>query len=90
MIKYFAIYDNSLQQANPPFAASDEKSAVRMVRNMLVSASDDVFKRVLPVCDLVYVGSFDDIATKFESPDNKKVVCHLSDIPIPDAPGGSV
>lgn len=90
MLRYYSIYDNQLQQANPPFFARDDKSAIGMVRNMLLSADDDVFKRVMPVCDLVYVGTFDSTAASFDSTDGKTVICSLADIPIPDAPGGTV
>lgn len=89
-MRYYCIYDNQLQQANPPFFSRDDKSAVAMVRNILLSASDDVFKRVFPVCDLVYVGSFDCTSAQFESSAGKTFVCHLSDIPLPDASGGTV
>jgi hypothetical protein len=88
-MNYYCIYDKSLQQANLPFAASDDQSAVRMVRNMLLSATDDVFERVLPVCDLRYVGAFDEVEAKFKSADSNRILCDLSSIPIPSDDGGS-
>lgn len=90
MLRYYSIHDNSLNLSNPPFSAPDDKSAVRMVRNMLVSADDAVFKRVFPVCDLLYVGSFDETRACFLPEGDAVLVVHLADIPIPDGAGGAV
>lgn len=88
MLNYYCIYDNSLEMANPMFTAADDNSAVRLCRNMLLSGSDDVLSRVLPSCDIRYVGSFDETNCEFKSCEPARLVCHLRDIPIPNAPGG--
>lgn len=89
MTRFYAIYDNSLKLSNAPFACSDDKSAVRMVRNMLLSSPDDVFKRVAPCCDLLFVGTFDNINAVFIPESDKVLIVSLADIPIPDDVGGN-
>lgn len=88
MIKYYCIYDKQLNLANPPFAASDHQSAIRMVRNMLLSSDDSVLKRVLPICELRCVGTFDETTSVFNSEGASTVLCSLADIPLPDNSGG--
>lgn len=88
MIKYYCIYDKQLNLANPPFAAADDQSAIRMVRNMLLSSDDSVFKRVLSICELRCVGTFDETASVFNSEGSPRVLCDLAAIPVPDNAGG--
>lgn len=88
MVNYYCIYDNSLELANPMFAASDDQSAVRLCRNMLLSSTDDVFSRIVPSCDLRFVGSFDETTCDFVPSKPARLVCHLSNIPIPHSSGG--
>lgn len=90
MLNYYVIYDKQLKLANPPFCASDDKSAVRLCRNMLVSASDDVFARVAPCCDIRFIGSFAEDTVEFIPCVPARVVCAVGDIPMPDDTGGSV
>lgn len=88
MIKYYCIYDKQLNLANPPFAATDDQSAIRMVRNMLLSSDDTVLKRVLHICELRCVGAFEETASVFNSEGSPRVLCSLADIPLPDNSGG--
>lgn len=88
MIKFYSIYDNQLHQSNPPFAAADDKSAIRMVRNMLLSADDSIYNRVRSICDLRFVGTFDEVTARFESKDDSRVLCSLDSIPMPSDIGG--
>ena len=83
MLNFYALYDNSLKLSNPPFLCNDDISAKRLVRNILLSASDDVFTKIVSVTSLVFVGSFDEVNAKLiPAPDMVKV-CDLCDIPIP-------
>lgn len=84
MINFYAFYDNSLKLCNPPFMCQDDNSAIKITRNMLVSSSDDVLSKVLPCTELVFVGSFDEVEVQFINVSDKRKICNLSDIPLPD------
>lgn len=83
MINYYALYDNSLKLSNPPFACNDDISAKRLVRNMLISASDDVFTKIVSITSLVFVGRYDEVDAKFIPAPEMVKVCDLCDIPLP-------
>lgn len=84
MIYAYSIYDNDLQLSNQPFFCSDDKSAIRTTRNMLLSAPDSILSKVLSVTELRCVGAFDEVRCVFVPDfDYPRVVCKLSDIPIP-------
>lgn len=83
MINYYAFYDESLKLSNPPFAAADDNAAIRATRNMLLSSSDDVFNKVVPITELVFVGTFDEVKGVFCSIDARRKVISLKDIPLP-------
>lgn len=88
MTNYYCLFDTQLNLANLPFPARDDAAAVSMVRNMLLSSSDDVFKRVAPVCDLRQCGTFDEKFGCFLEGFETRLVCPVSDIPLPESKGG--
>lgn len=88
MLNFYAIYDNSLKLSNPPFSARDDSHAVSMVRNMLLSADDSILPRIVSVCELRFVGAFDEEHSCFDQVVSSRTVCSLSDIPILESTGG--
>lgn len=88
MINYYAIYDKSLNLSNNPFPARDDSAAVQCVRNMLIAAGDNILPRIVPVCDLRFVGAFDEENACFDNCVSSRLVCSLSDIPLPEPTGG--
>lgn len=84
MINYYAFFDNSLNLSNVPFTATDDRSAIRATRNMLLSATDDVLHKVILCTDLVHVGQFDEVKGVFLDNIGRRKVISLKDIPTPD------
>lgn len=84
MIKYYAFFDTDLQLYNPPFSAADDRSAIRITRNMLLSADDAVLSKVVPITELCYIGTFDEQNGIFSNCINGvRTVISLSEIPLP-------
>lgn len=88
MMNYYCIYDKSLKFSNLPFPARDDNEAIRSVRNMLLSADDNILARVVPVCELRYCGAFDEQAACFSEGVQTRLVCSLSSIPVSQSEGG--
>lgn len=84
MIRYYCIYDYSLNLSNAPFIAADDKSAIRLVRNMLLSADDGIVSKVSKHCDLRFVGFFDEETCEFIGRGEDDIIINLSSIPLPD------
>lgn len=88
MLNYYAIYDKSLKLANSPFPARDDNDAVRIVRNFIHAAGNDLFARIVPVCDLRRCGSFDEEACTFLAAPEDNFVVALINIPVVDTDAG--
>lgn len=87
-MRLYAIYDNGLQLSNPPFTADTDDSAVRLVRNMLLSADNTIFSKLRSVCDVLCLGEFDQKTAVIEALDTPRLVAHFTDIPLPDFDNG--
>lgn len=84
MIKYYSFFDTDLHLYNKPFAAADDKSAIKFTRDLLLGADDSVFSKVINITELHYLGKFDEntgIFTSFET-GAPVLVCKLVDIPL--------
>ena len=84
MINYYAIFDRSLNLSNAPFVAPDDKSAIRLVRNMLLASDDGVVSRVAKDCDIRFVGFYNEETCSFVPREKDHIVIDLSAIPLPD------
>lgn len=84
MINYYAVFDKSLNLSNAPFIATDDKSAIRLVRNMLLSADDGIVSKVSKHCDLRFVGFFNEETCEFIPREKDHIVIDLCSIPLPD------
>lgn len=84
MIKYYSFFDTDLQLYNKPFVASDEKSAIKFTRDLLLGADDSVFSKVINITELHYLGQFDENSGIFTGTEAgiPLCICKLSDIPV--------